>query len=153
MLPSRRNCYFSSFGPPKTTSEPFKNRCQKRVVFQHRFFGVLASILEPLGLPRWSQVRRAAGSARRVRPYCLLKVGNTAFREGGSLPTRGPNPARLALCWFVFRSWASFFRSWLVLERLLHFFGSCWSFFSNFGPPRPRFWVVRARFQSLQNHI
>ena len=41
---------------PKTTSEPSKNRCRKRVVFQHRFFRVLASILEPLGPPTWSQV-------------------------------------------------------------------------------------------------
>ena len=40
----------------KTTSEPFKNRCQKWVVFQHRFFRVSASILEPLGLPTWTQV-------------------------------------------------------------------------------------------------
>ena len=40
----------------KTTSEPFKNRCQKCVVFQHRFFRVSASILEPLGPPTWSQV-------------------------------------------------------------------------------------------------
>ena len=37
--------------PSKTTSEPFKNRCKKRVVFHHRFFRALASILEPLGPP------------------------------------------------------------------------------------------------------
>ena len=42
--------------PSKTTSEPFKNRCQKCIVFQHRFFRVSASILEGLGPPRWSQV-------------------------------------------------------------------------------------------------
>ena len=42
--------------PSKTTAEPFKNRCPKRVVFQHRFLRVWASILEPLGPPRWSQV-------------------------------------------------------------------------------------------------
>ena len=52
--------YFWSKKPtknlPKTRSEPFKNRCQKRVVFQHRFFRVSASILEGLGLPTWSQV-------------------------------------------------------------------------------------------------
>ena len=40
----------------KTRPEPFKNRCRKRVVFQHRFFQVSASILEPLGPPTWSQV-------------------------------------------------------------------------------------------------
>ena len=36
--------------------EPLQNRFPKRVVFQHRFFRVLASILEVLGPPRWSQV-------------------------------------------------------------------------------------------------
>ena len=41
---------------PKTRPEPFKNRCRKRVVFQHRFFQVSASILEPLGPPTWNQV-------------------------------------------------------------------------------------------------
>ena len=56
----------------KTTSEPFQNRCRKRVVFQHRFFRVSASILEGLGPPTWSQVRRAACSARRVKPHCTL---------------------------------------------------------------------------------
>ena len=46
----------SSQNPSKTRSEPFKNRCRKRVDFQHRFFEVLASIWEGLGPPRWSQV-------------------------------------------------------------------------------------------------
>ena len=45
-----------SKNPRKTMPEPFQNRCQKRVVFQHRFFRVWGSILEPLGLPRWSQL-------------------------------------------------------------------------------------------------
>ena len=35
----------------KTTSEPFQNRCQNYMFFQHRFFRVLASILEGLGPP------------------------------------------------------------------------------------------------------
>ena len=42
--------------PHKTRPEPMNNRCQKRVVFQHRLLDVSASILEPLGPPRWSQV-------------------------------------------------------------------------------------------------
>ena len=46
----------SSQNPSKTRSKPFKNRCRKRVDFQHRFFEVLASIWEGLGPPRWSQV-------------------------------------------------------------------------------------------------
>ena len=40
----------SSQNPSKTRPEPFKNRCRKRVGFQHRFFEVLASIWEGLGL-------------------------------------------------------------------------------------------------------
>ena len=35
---------------PKMTSEPFKNRCKKRDVFYHRFFGALASIWKPFDL-------------------------------------------------------------------------------------------------------
>ena len=42
--------------PSKTRSESFQNRCLKRVVFQHRFFRVSASILEGLGPPSWNQV-------------------------------------------------------------------------------------------------
>ena len=58
--------------PSETTSEPLKNRCRKRLVFQLRFFELSASILEALGPPRWSQVRRAACSARRVKAYRIL---------------------------------------------------------------------------------
>ena len=60
----------------KMRSEPSKNRCRKCVVFQHRFFRVSASILDPLGPPRWSQVRRAACSARRVRAHCIYACIN-----------------------------------------------------------------------------
>ena len=56
-------CHFRAFSiknptpnPSKTKSKPLKNRCQKRIVFRHRFLRLSASILEPLGPPRWSQV-------------------------------------------------------------------------------------------------
>ena len=62
--------------PSKTRSEPFQNRCQKCVVFQHPFFRVLASILEGLGPPSWSQVRRAACSAWRVKSHCIFAFFN-----------------------------------------------------------------------------
>ena len=42
--------------PFKMRPKPLKNRCRKRAVFQHRFFRVLASILEPLGPSSWSYV-------------------------------------------------------------------------------------------------
>ena len=58
--------------PSKTRPEPLKNRCYKCGVFQHRFLQVSASILEPLEPPTCSQVRRAACSTRRVKPYRIL---------------------------------------------------------------------------------
>ena len=42
--------------PSKMTSEPLQNRYQKRVVFQHRFFELSASILEPTCLHLGPQV-------------------------------------------------------------------------------------------------
>ena len=38
------------------SKKSWKNRCQKRIDFSCRFFSILASILEPLGPPSWSQV-------------------------------------------------------------------------------------------------
>ena len=110
----------------------------------------------PKPSPNLPKIRRAACSARRVKDHCIFSFGNPVRRclgEGPGAPQAGQNFLMLGPCWHFFHSWAPFFRSWLVLERFLHFFGSCWSFFSSFGSPRPRFWVVRARFQSLQNHI
>ena len=73
----------SSQNPSKTRSEPFKNRCRKRVDFQHRFFEILASIWEGLGPPTWSQVGRPSScddlrvssiaSRNKLRLTSLLK--------------------------------------------------------------------------------
>ena len=64
--------------PCKTRSEPLKNRCRKRVVFEHRFFTVSASILEGLGPPRWSQVGhfglQKLGTAALLHPLKLSAV-------------------------------------------------------------------------------
>ena len=112
--------------PSKTTSEPLENRCQKRVVFQHRFFQVSASNLKPLGPPTWSQVRRAACSARRVKPYCILAFGNTAFSdllgEAKSFQILGQTWPKLALCWIIFRPRTSFFHFFvkIALTRGFH---------------------------------
>ena len=74
VLPPRRNCYFSGFGALETGSKSLKNWSPKRVVFQHRFFRVLASISEGLGLPRWSQVGYfGLQNLRMVPPKSLLK--------------------------------------------------------------------------------
>ena len=65
----------SSQNPSKTRSEHFKNRCRKRVDFQHRFFEVLASIWEGLVLSRWSQVGSKWPPGLRAQPpKSLLKL-------------------------------------------------------------------------------
>ena len=52
--------YFSSKkpskNPSKMRSECLKTQCQKRAFFWHRLFRVLASILEGLQPPSWSQI-------------------------------------------------------------------------------------------------
>ena len=59
----------------KTRSEPFQNRCRKRVDFQHRFFKVLASIWEGLEPPRWSQVGHFGfKNLGMVLPKSVLKL-------------------------------------------------------------------------------
>ena len=61
--------------PSETTSEPFKNRCQKYVVFGYRFLQVLASISEGLGPPRRSQVGSVGlQNLRIVPPKSPLKL-------------------------------------------------------------------------------
>ena len=52
----------------------------------------------------------------------------------------------LALCWLIFRSWASFSRSWTPLARLLGVFYSCSSFFSRFRSLRVGFGDVQRQF-------
>ena len=59
----------------------------------------------------------------------------------------------LALCWLIFRSWATFFRSWPPLARLLAVFCSCWSFFSRFGSLRVGSWCAQGQFLRVQNLI
>ena len=54
--------------------------------------------------------------------------------------------AMLALCWLIFRSWASFSRSWTPRARLQSVFYSCSSFFSRFGSLRVGFSGVREQF-------
>ena len=56
-------CFFHGFGIQKPSKNLLKtmpgrpkNRSRKHVVFEYRFFRILASILEALGPPTWSQV-------------------------------------------------------------------------------------------------
>ena len=147
------------FGPknlpktlPKQCLDPLKIDAKNCLFFNFDFLGFWPRFGSLLGL----QVRRAACSARRVRPYCIFAFQTYCIcllRGGQELPNSRPNGVMSALCWHMFRSWAPFFRSWLDLERFLHFSGSCWSFFSGFGSLRTRFWMVASRFWNLQNHI
>ena len=106
-----------------------KNRSRNRIVFQHRFFRVLASILEPLGPASWSHVgSKSFPKVFPQLPWSLLKLD--AF-----------------LKWCLGRFWAQFWKPWpLILEsqgsiflRFSHIFGhvcqelaknmpiTCWS--------------------------
>ena len=69
-------CYLQAFSVNKTYqkpfqngSEPLKNRCQKHIVFQHRFFRVSAWILEGLEPPRWSQVGQKGPAKLSGQPF------------------------------------------------------------------------------------
>ena len=48
--------------------EHLKKRCQKHVIFWHRLFRALASILEGLGPPSWSQIGRLGLPGRSQKP-------------------------------------------------------------------------------------
>ena len=79
--------------PPKTRSEAFRNRCRKRVVFQHRFFRLSDSILEPLGPPTWSQVGRLELPAPFQKPpksNLLGRCAQDAAQEGARWLPRSP---------------------------------------------------------------
>ena len=68
-------------------SEPLQNRSQKRVVFQHRFFRVLASISEGLGPPRWSQV--GSYSPKKLWGSDFFTILNYRSFENGILEASG----------------------------------------------------------------
>ena len=104
-------------------SEPLQNRSQKRVVFQHRFFRVLASISEGLGPPRWSQVRRAACSARRVRSHGIFSFGNPAwkgFSGGPGVPRPSQTQGRPRPCWAHVGTFFALGRIFFVLGWFLN---------------------------------
>ena len=69
-----------------------------------RFWEGLGRIWMRLGRIWAVKIRRAACSARRVESHCLIKVGNTAFREGQSIPNPNRNLRILRPCWHIFRS-------------------------------------------------
>ena len=88
----------------KTRPEPFKNRCRKRVDFQHRFSKVLASIWESLGPPRRNQVGYF-GSPK------LLDRPSWAFFSDRSFKNSVLDGSRLNQFW---RLWGRFFETFAV---------------------------------------
>ena len=83
--------------------------------------------MEPLGLPTWSQVRRAACSARRVKSHCFYACINILLfltRGGPNPPKSNSNPPKsessrrmLGPCW-------PYVGTFFALERL--FFALGW---------------------------
>ena len=114
----------------RTTSEPFQKSMSKICRFS-------TSIFWGLFWPRfWSlfglQVRRAACSAWRVKPYRIFLHALTyciSFLSGGpQLPSRGQNLRMLGPCWPIFCSWTPLFRSWQLLGHFSGTFATSWSF-------------------------
>ena len=120
-------CGFGAFflakisqNPSKTRPEPFKNRCRKRVDFQHRFFEVLASIWEGLGPPRWSQVGhfgfKTLGTVLKILRcsdfFTLLSQRSfkNSVLEGSKLDFGGPK----ARFWRVWRRFCETFARFLA---------------------------------------
>ena len=120
---------------PKRGPNPSKIDAENVLFFNIDFLRFRLRFWRVLGL----QVRRAACSARRVKPHCIFSFENPAwkgFRGGQSAPkseSRLPHVGTmLGPCWLIFRSWASFFRSWTPLARLVRVFSSCSTFFLAF---------------------
>ena len=104
-----------------------------------------------------SKIRRAARSARRVRPHCMdMCLGSPAWKSLGEakrFQNQGVSWAMLGPCWLIFRSGAPFFRSRRLLERFLSLFGSRWTFSLRFWSLWTGFCMVWGWFWSLQNYI
>ena len=65
----RISSFKKSFKNPfKMKLEHLKNRCQKHILFWYRLFRILASILEGLGPPSWSQIGRLGLPGRSQKP-------------------------------------------------------------------------------------
>ena len=81
--------------PPKTRSEPPKNRCQKRCFFPHPFLQVLASILGGSWAPKWEpkSLFWPQKTRRRALFYFLkLVVFKNGVLEGSGLDFGGSGP-------------------------------------------------------------
>ena len=92
--------------PSKTRPESLKNRCRKRIVFQHRFFRVSASILEPLGVPTWTQFGSFGPKKIPRLPFFYplkLDVLKNGVLEGSGLDF-GASGARFGNLWRGFCS-------------------------------------------------
>ena len=69
-----------------------KKRCQKHVIFWHRLFRAHASILEGLGLPSLSQIRRLGLPGRSQKPPKIESFGYMCprcFPRGSKVAPKG----------------------------------------------------------------
>ena len=120
----------SSQNPSKTRSEPFKNRCRKRVDFQHRFSKVSVSIWEGLEPPRWNQVGYFGSPKLLDRPSWAF-LSDRSFKnsvlDGSRFNFGGPRARSWRLWGGFFETFAGFLACCLgdvppVLQRSL----PCW---------------------------
>ena len=79
--------------------------------------------------------------------YSCITILHFLPRGGQRRPTWTPNLAMLAICWHIFRSWASFFRSWAFLGRLLLVSSVSWLFCWRFRARPGRFGRVPGGFE------
>ena len=78
----------------------------------------------------------AAPGVLEPTAFMLALTGCFSFLRGGvRFQNRSQNLRMLGPCWHIFRSWASFFRSWLVLESFLCFLAHVGRFFRTLGRP------------------
>ena len=87
------SCKKSSKNPSKIKPGRLKKRCQKHVIFGHRLFRVLASILESLGPPSWRQNGRLGlpvRSQKSPKSNFLGACVQDACKEAPKMSPRSP---------------------------------------------------------------
>ena len=151
------------FGPknlpktlPKRDPNPLKIDAQNVLFFNIHFYRFMPRFWRVLGLQlgaKSAALLAAPGVLDPTAFFACINILDFLTRGSQTVPKYRSKLRLLGPCWLIFCSWAPFFRSWLVLKRFLHFFGSCWSFFSGLGSLRARFWVVWAGFWSLLTNI
>ena len=98
-----------------------------------RFWEGLGRIWMRLGRIWAFKIRRAACSARRVRAHCLVKVGNTAFREATFAQIRVETSASWVHVGTMLALFSLLSASWVHFSRLAAFVVPFGRFFRDLG--------------------